>query len=279
MTDNHILITSDGELAVPFDAPSVEHDPGRHLTTAIQPAGDLALIPIAGSIAIGLLVGEEAGFYIGLTGLVIGLITLLAFRSLRLEVYETGMKISGWNRRTYWIWWDEITEIKHLKEKRWMGGLDNIGNTYLELSLYVRDKLVFTLPYSITERYDLNHVIVRHVEKSLLEYYSRILPEGKAIAMGPIRIEQAGIRIRDDFLRWEDIESLERDKDVFILKTSNKTYRITFKRNQDVLQRLFSNAMAGEIGVDRNAMDRIRYIPYGGSYTLARYIPSSEGMN
>ncbi|MCI0712429.1 MAG: hypothetical protein L0154_19900 [Chloroflexi bacterium] len=269
MTD--YLITSDGELAVPFEAPPIEHDPGFRLSSHWYTSYAEAMLLFFSFVMLAIVFAETYGAYLMLLSFVAVPIALLVKLTF-ITVYQKGMKIGLFLRQPQWLWWDEITEIDHLREERWMGGLDRIDNTYIELWLYIRNQLVFELPRNITNRLSLYHVIGLHVEMSLVSYYSHILPEGKVIAMGPIRVQHTGIHINDAFVRWEDIEALERDGDDFTLKTSAKTYRLTFTRNQNVLYRLFLNAMAGDIGADQNAVDRIEY-RYYSNFAVARYRP------
>lgn len=271
MTDYLINITSDGELAVPFEAPAIEHDPGYRLSSYWYTAYAEAMLIFFSFVMFAIVFAETYGGYLMLLGFIAAPIALLVKLTF-ITVYQKGMKIGAFLRQPEWLWWDEITEIDHLREERWMGGLERIDSTYIELRLYIRNQLVFELPRNITNRLSLYHVVGLHVEMSLLSYYSQILPEGKVITMGPIRVQEAGIQVNDDFVRWEDLEALERDGDEFTLKTSTKTYRLTFKRNQNVLQRLFLNAMAGDIGADRNVIDRIEYKNYG-NFAVARYRP------
>ena len=243
MTNFLINITSDGELAVPFEASPIEYDPGRHLATFARPAVELALPILAVIFAAGVAVGDEIGSWIVLASFAIGFVVACVFKSFRIDVYESGMKISGWYQQTSWLSWDEITEIYHINQHRGIGGPQYFYSAYMELKLYIHNRQVFVLARGIIDPEGLYHIIVRHVEKSLLSYYSRILQEGKVIAMGPIRVQEAGIQVHNDFVPWEDVEALKRDGHEFTLKTSTKTYRLTFKRNQDVLHRLFFNAM------------------------------------
>lgn len=235
MSDEMIrYLTTDGELAEPIDVPAFEPDIGKHLGHYVigRPAW-WTIIGLIGILATFIILGSLRPELEGLTifggGMLVLMIVALMFAGpyLLVDVHQDALRIRDSNGERY-VYWTDVTNIQKIESDR-----------RLILKLYRGRRVVFELPNFPGYR-GLGYMIESRVDNALFDYYKDSLETDHTIDMGPIKLNNNGITVDGDTIRWEDMQSFTRAGKEFYIVTPQKLYRLTITDNQNVIYAIIS---------------------------------------
>jgi hypothetical protein len=158
--------------------------------------------------------------------LILGLLSYLRNRKLRLDIYPSGL-IFRRGRRTRSLAWQDIRALQHANT--WMGlRTSNAGRaTSLVLETIQGDRI--RIPRELDQFERVVNEIKNRVYPRMQRSFSAAFNQGERLRFGPIRMDRDGLEVRGQLMRWNQVSAVGLEHGDLIIYTSDGRHRGGFE--------------------------------------------------